>query len=151
MRLDVFNRVGGALVPVYDRDFGAESGALVGKGELQLIDLDLDGINEIIVTYDSFLDPLIEQRLAEVIVKEQDGFRTAWLGPVEYDATKAARGVPRERRDRFIRQFDFGNTIRTHGITLFLDKQMIAVAGERLPQPKVVQETFPLRTATKVR
>ena len=146
VRLDVFNRVGDKLVPAYDRDFGAESGALVGKGELQLIDLDLDGINEIIVSYDSFLDPLIEQRLAEVIVHEQDGFRTAWFGPVEYDATKAARGVPRERRDRFVRQFDFGNTIRTHGITLFLDKHMIAVAGERLPQPKVVQETFPLRT-----
>ena len=64
VRLDVFNRVGDKLVPAYDRDFGAESGALVGKGELQLIDLDLDGINEIIVSYDSFLDPLIEQRLA---------------------------------------------------------------------------------------
>ena len=147
VRLDVFERAGEALARVYGRDFGSVSGGPVGAGELQLIDLDLDGLQEIIVSYESFLDPLIEQRLAEVIVHERGGFRTAWSGPIEYDATRAARSVPVERRDRFRREIDFGKTMRTRGITLFLDKQMIAVAGERLEQPKVVQETFPLRPA----
>jgi hypothetical protein len=145
VRLDVFDRAGDELISIYGRDFGVESGDLVGKGELQLIDLDLDGVNEIIVSYESYEDRLIEQRLAEVIINEDGKFKTAWSGPLFYDATRAARSVPRERRDRFRREFDFGNTMRTRGVTLFLEKQMIAVAGERLPEPKIVQETFPLR------
>jgi len=145
VRLDVFSRGADELVRIYGRDFGEESGGLVGKGELQLLDLDMDGVNEIIVSYESFLDRLIEQRVGEVIINEDGNFRTAWSGALEYDATRAARDVPRERRDRFHREFDFGNTMRTRGVTLFIDKQMIAVAGERLPQPKTVKETFPLR------
>lgn len=145
VRLDVFRRSDEQLTPIYGRDFGLESGGPVGEGELQLIDLDLDGINEIIATYRSFLDPLIEQRLGDVVVNENGDFRSAWSGPLDYDATKAARNVPLERRDRFRREFDFASTMRTRGITLFINKQMIAVAGERLAQPKIVQETFPLR------
>jgi len=146
VRLDVFDRVGEGLKRLYGRDFGKEAGGAVGDGELQLIDLDLDGVNEIIATYKSFIDPLIEQRLGDVMVNESGEFRSAWSGPLDYDATKAARELPQERRDRFHREFDFANTMRTRGVTLFLNKEMIAVAGERLGQPKVVQETFPLRT-----
>ena len=145
VRLDVFRHAAGELVRVYGRDFGEELGGLVGKGELQLVDLDLDGVNEIIVSYESFLDRLIEQRLGEVIFNRDGVFRTAWSGALDYDATRAARDVPRERRDRFHREFDFRNTMRTRGVTLFMKKHMIAVAGERLPQPKIVEETFPLR------
>ena len=145
VRLDVFRHGANELVRVYGRDFGEESGGLVGKGELQLIDLDMDGVNEIIVSYESFLDRLIEQRLGEVIVNDDGNFRTAWSGALDYDATRAARDVPRERRDRFHREFDFRNTMRTRGVTLFMNKKMIAVAGERLAQPKTVEETFPLR------
>ena len=145
VRLDVFRRGANELVRVYSRDFGEENGGLVGRGELQLIDLDVDGVNEIIVSYESFVDRLIEQRVGEVIVNENGNFRTAWSGALDYDATRAAREVPRERRDRFHREFDFRNTMRTRGVTLFMNKQMIAVAGERLPQPKTVVETFPLR------
>jgi len=130
---------------------GVGGGGLGGGGELQLIDLDRDGVNEIIASFQSFLDPLIEQRLAEVIVNDDGTFRTAWSGALDYDATRAARDVPRERRDRFNREIDFASTLRTRGITLFMNKQMIAVAGERLDQPKVVQETFPLRPADETR
>lgn len=145
VRLDVFARVGDELTSIYHRDFGDENGGNVASGDLQLVDLDMDGINEIIASFDSFADPLIEQRLATVILHDQLAFRTGWFGLLEYDATRAARNVPLERRDRYRRQIDFGNTMRTRGITLFMNKQMIAVAGERLPQPKVIQETFPLR------
>jgi hypothetical protein len=151
VRLDVFSRQGESLTRVWGRNFGAESGGLVGAGELQLIDLDRDGINEIIASFESFLEPLIEQRLAEVIVNDDGAFRTAWSGAMDYDATRAARDVPRERRDRYNREIDFANTMRTRGITLFMNKEMIAVAGERLDQPKVVQETFPLRPVDETR
>jgi len=151
VRLDVFNRQGESLARVWGRSFGTESGGLVGAGELQLIDLDRDGINEIIASFESFLDPLIEQRLAEVIVNDDGAFRTAWSGALDYDATRAARDIPSERRDRFSREIDFASTLRTRGITLFMNKQMIAVAGERLAQPKVVQETFPLRPSDETR
>ena len=145
VRLEVFRRNGEALISVYSRDFGAENPGGVGDGDLQLIDLDSDGVNEIIASYASYRDPLIEQRLAEVIMTEGATLRTAWSGLVEYDATRAARNVPLERRDRYRREIDFGNTMRTRGVTLFMNKQVIGVAGERLPEPKVVQETYPLR------
>ncbi len=44
-----------------------------------------------------------------------------------------------------MREFDWGNTLRTNGVTLFVKKRMIAVAGERLPEPQIVEETFKLR------
>ena len=147
VRLEVFERTGDTLTRAYGRAFGAESNAPVAEGELQLIDLDLDGVQEIIVSYRSFADPLIDQRLAEVILGGPEGLHSAWSGPIEYDATRAARSVPLERRDRFRREIDFSSTMRTRGVTLFFSKHVVAVAGERLDPPKVVQETFPLRPA----
>ena len=46
-----------------------------------------------------------------------------------------------------VREFDLPNTMRTRGLTVFVDKPMIAVAGERLAEPKRVQETSALRSA----
>lgn len=145
VRLGVFGRRGGKLVPIYTRDFGEENDGNVGHGDLQLADLDADGITDIIVSYDSYEDPLIERRSGEVIVNSGDGFRTAWSGLLEYDATKAARTVQPERRDRFERELDLAGTLRTRGETLHFNKTVIAVAGERLDPPKTVRETFPLR------
>ena len=147
VRLAVLRTEGKGLVVQYERDFGAENGGYVGQGDLQIVDLDLDGLSEIVVTYDDLEDPLIRRRMCEVIVYAQAGFRTAWSGLVEYDATRAARQVPQERRDRFKRELDIPNTLRTRGVTLFFQKTVIAVAGEPLPEPKIVQETFPLREA----
>jgi hypothetical protein len=151
VRLAVFRRGESGLAQVYSRDFGAEAGGGVSDGNLQLIDLDMDGVNEIITSYSSYENPLIDQRVGEVILYEEGGFRTGWSGPFEYDATRAARDVPVERRDRFRREIDFANTMRTRGITLFMTKSVIGVAGERLPEPKVLQETFPLRPARDLR
>jgi hypothetical protein len=145
VRFDVFQRRGENLVQIYTRDLGAENGGNVGRGDLQLVDLDSDGINEIILTFDIHSDPLIEQRVSEVVIHGGDGFATAWTGPVEYDATRAAREVPLERRDRYRREIDFGATLGSQGETLFFKKTVIAVAGERLQQPKLVHESFPLR------
>ena len=147
VRLDVFDRRGKELVPVYKRDIGEVRGGYVAGGDLQVVDLDLDGVNEIIVAYDSYADALIEQRLGEVLLYDkQQGFQIAWSEPLEYDATRAARNVPPERRDRFEREFDIPSTLRAHGVTLFVHKKVLAVAGERLPEPQMVEESFPLRT-----
>jgi len=145
VRLDVMRSKGNQLAPIYTRDYGEENGGFVGEGDLQLVDLDRDGVNEIIVSFATFADPLIDQRLGEVILYEDDAFQTAWAHPMKYDATRAARNVPLERRDRYVRELDVMNTLRTRGVTLFFEKKVIAVAGERLPEPKVIQETFPLR------
>jgi hypothetical protein len=149
VRLEVLRRAGDALVSVYSRDFGAETGASVGDGNVEIMDLDRDGVNEIVISFDSFADPLVEQRLGEVIVHGGGGFHVAWTGAIEYDATRAARTVPRERQDRFEREIDVANTLRTRGITLFMTKKVIAVAGERLAEPKVLQETFPLKPSDR--
>jgi len=146
IRLDIFERQGETLVPLYSRDFGQENGGYLADGNLELLDLDQDGLQEIIVSYESYKNPLIEQRVAEVILFDGVGFRTGWTGPMEYDATRAARDVPPERRDRFRRRFDFEKTMRSRGMTLFVRKEMIAVAGERLQTPQIVEEAFPLRS-----
>ena len=145
LRLAVLEQSEGKYIPVWEQDFSAKYGGMVGEGNLELLDLDRDGQSEIIVTFDLFSEPLIRQRFGEVIVWEEDGFKTGWSGPFEYDATKAVRDVPVERRDHFIRELDLISTLRTRGVTLFFNKTMIAVAGERLAEPKVVEETFPLR------
>jgi hypothetical protein len=144
VRLEVFRDTAGNLVRVYARDFGEELGYQVAKGEMQLVDLDSDGINEIIVTFESLQDPLIRQRWGDVIVYDGE-FRSAWFDLMEYDGTKAARKVPEERRDHFIREVGVAETLRTQGRTLFMIKEVLAVAGEELPEPKVVQESYPLR------
>jgi len=151
VRMAVFNNFGNGLVTVYARDFGSEQGGYVANGDLQLLDLDLDRVNEIVVSFDLYNDPLIDQRIGEVISYRDAGFDALWVGPMEYDATKAARSVPTERRDRFTREIDYSNTLRTRGVTLFMNKKMIAVAGENLAQPRVVQETFPLRASSDYR
>jgi hypothetical protein len=147
IKLGIFIPRDVGLDPIYIRDLGAERGGLVDRGDLQLLDLDGDGINEIVMSFDSYEDPLIEQKLSEVIIYRDSAFVTAWSGPLEYDATKAARNVSDERRDRYVRELDLANTLRTRGVTLFFNKKVIAVAGERLAEPKMVQETFPLRDA----
>jgi hypothetical protein len=145
VRLDVYRTEGERLVPVFTRDAGKENGGYVGRGEIAVLDLDGDGVNEIGLYYDNLRNELIQDRRLEVIVYDGTSFRVAWSGSSSYDATKAVRDVPQERRDRYIRKLDFANTRRTKGITLFMTKTMIAVAGERLPQPKSIQETFPLK------
>ena len=146
VRLEVMRKEGeGGLASLYARDFGKENGGYVGHGDLELVDLDGDGVNEIIVTYDSYKDPLVTERRAEVLMQDGGSFSTSWTGAVDYDATKAVRTVPQERRDRYTRALDIPGTLKTRGVTLMVKKTMLAVAGERLDPPKIVQETFPLR------
>jgi hypothetical protein len=145
VRLDVYRTSGTELIPLFTRDATKENGGYVGRGEVAILDLDGDGVSEIGLYYDNLKNDLIQERRLDIIVHDGTGFRVAWSGSVSYDATKAVRDVPLERRDRFLRKIDLANTRRTKGITLFMTKTMIAVAGSRLPQAKQVQETFPLK------
>jgi hypothetical protein len=146
VRLDVYRTEGEKLVPAFTLDAAKENGGYVGRGEVALLDLDGDGVNEIGLYYDNLTNALIQDRRLDVIVYDGTAFRVAWSGSVSYDATKAVRDVPADRRDRFLRKLDLVATRRTKGLTLFMTKTVIAVAGERLPQPKQVQETFSLKS-----
>ena len=148
VRLDIFRSEGENLVPIYSLDASQENGGSVGRGEIALLDLDGDGVNEIGFYYDNLKNSLIQDRRLDVLLYDGTSYRVAWSGSISYDATKAVRDIPVERRDRYMRKLDFANTRRTKGLTLFLTKEMISVAGERLPQPKQVQETFPLKPET---
>jgi len=145
VRLGVFEAAGDKLTSIYTRDFGAERGGYIAGGDLIVLDIDRDGTKELIVSYDDFEQALVEQRVAEVILHDGKALTTAWSGVLEYDATKAARDVPQERRDMFVREFDWASTLKTRGATLFVRKKVLAVAGARLGEPRVVEETFPLR------
>jgi hypothetical protein len=147
VKFTVFTREGQSLQAIYNRDFGHDLASPVGQGDLEVVDLDHDGVNEIVVSFESFADPLIQQRSGEILTADASGFRTAWSGEMAYDATRAARDVPRERRDRFTREIDVPATLRSKGTTLFLKKKVVAVAGERLAQPQIVDESFPLHPA----
>ena len=145
VRLDVYRTAGRELIPLFTRDALKENGGYVGRGEVVILDLDGDGVSEIGLYYDNLKNDLIQDRRLDLIVYDGSAFRVAWSGSVSYDATKAVRDVPPDRRDRYLRKLDLANTRRTKGITLFMTKTMIAVAGSRLPQAKQVQETFPLK------
>ena len=145
VKLEVYRAEGGRLAPLYTLDAAKENGGYVGRGEVAILDLDGDGVNEIGLYYDNLKNDLVQDRRLAILVYDGTGFRVAWNGSVSYDATKAVRDVPLDRRDRYLRKLDFPSTRRTKGITLFMTKTVIAVAGSRLPQAKQVEETFPLR------
>jgi hypothetical protein len=146
VRFAVLRRVAGRLEPVVQRAYGERHGGKVGRGELQVLDLDRDGIEEIVVTYDDASDPLVRRRRGEVHLWRDGTLAIGWEGEMAYDATRDARGVPGERRDRWSREIDVVGTMRTRGLTLYLTKTVYAVAGETLARPKQVSETFPLRS-----
>lgn len=145
VKMMVFRDLDGTLSPLYTRDFGQERGVHTAHGELQLVDLDGDGANEIIVSYETLADPLIRERRGEVIVYDGGSFHPAWEGVIEFDATRAARKVAAERRDHYKREIDIAATLKTRGRTLFFDKTVVAVAGQRLDAPSTVQESAPLK------
>ncbi len=145
IKLAVLKKEGDKLRSVYERDFAAENKGYVGRGEIELVDLDGDSRSEIVATWDNVRSKVIDERRGEVILMNGDAFTVAWAGAMSYDATKAAREVPAERRDRYTRKIDFRGTMRTRGVTLFMTKSVTHVAGERLAEPRNVQETFPLR------
>lgn len=144
IRLAVLRERGEALEIVYSKRYFRAVGDPVARGELQLIDFDGDGIQEIVVRYDVERHPLIREREGEILVAKDDGFEVAWKGTLLYDATRAARDVEPDRRDHYLREIDVPETLRTRGVTLFLRKTVVAVAGERLPEPKRLRETAPL-------
>ena len=145
VRLEIFRADGDKLTSLYMLDAAKENGGYVGRGEVAILDLDGDGVSEIGFYYDNLKNDLIQDRRVDVLVLDGSSFRIAWSGSVSYDATKAVRDVPLDRRDRYLRKLDFPSTRRTKGVTLFMTKTVIAVAGSRLPQPKQIQETFPLK------
>ena len=145
VRLDVYRSEGDRLVLLYTLDAAKENGGYVGRGEVAILDLDGDGVSEIGFYYDNLKNDLIQDRRLDVLVLDGSSFRVAWTGSVSYDATKAVRDVPVDRRDRYLRKLDFSSTRRTKGVTLFMTKTVIEVAGSRLPQAKQIQETFPLK------
>jgi len=146
---EVFASSGETLTSTYSRDLGSENGGNVGQGDLEIVDLDGDGVAEIVLTYDDYTDALIEERVGEVLAYGSEGFETIWNGAMKYDATRAARSVPEDRRDRYKREVDVRETLRTKGESLVMKKTMIAVAGERLPEPKVILESYPRHPATE--
>ncbi|HEX6849931.1 MAG TPA: hypothetical protein VF139_00880 [Candidatus Polarisedimenticolaceae bacterium] len=144
VKLVVFDAASG-LKPLYERDFAKENAGFVGRGEIQLVDLDGDGLMEILPSWDNVRSKLVDERRGEVLVREGGAFKVGWSGELKYDATRAVREVPDDRRDRYEREVDIPATIKTRGITLFFNKKVQAVAGQRLPAPRIVRETFPLR------
>lgn len=151
VRLEVFRKEGDRLESIWARDYAKESGGFVGRGEIQVVDLDGDGVGEIFVTYDSVRDRLVQERKGELLAHQGGGFRVAWSGSVEYDATRAARDVPADRRDRFSRKLDVPATLGTKGVSVIFSKTVIAVAGERLAEPRVTREAFPLGRGAETR
>lgn len=147
VRLDVLSREAGALERLFSRDYGKENGGHVGRGELELLDLDGDGVNEIVVSYDDARVPLVRQRRGEVLVWDGSSFRVAWADLLEYDATRAVRDIPQERQDRYARELDLASTRRTKGESIVFRKKVLAVAGEMLAEPRVLHEAFPLGPA----
>jgi hypothetical protein len=145
VRLAVFRRDGDTLIEAYARDYGEENGGHVGRAELELVDLNGDDMKEVVVSFEDFRDKLVSQRRTEVVTWERGTARVVWTGTTAYDATRAARGVPPERRDAYTRRLDTTASLRSRGESVVFEKKMTAVAGERLAEPRVTREAFAWR------
>lgn len=145
VRFAILTEDGGRVRLLQKTDYGDRYPGGVGRGEIELLDVDGDGRREILVTFDDYADRLIERRRGELLHGVGGALAVGWEGEVSYDSTREAREVPPERRDRFVRTINYGETLKTRGVTLYFDKKVYAVAGETLPQPQVVLESFPLK------
>ena len=145
VRFAILTEDGSRVRVLHKIDYGDRYPGGVGRGEIELLDVDGDGLREILVTFDDYGDRLIERRRGEFLHWTGGALTAGWEGEVAHDSTREAREVPPERRDRFVRTINYGETLRTRGVTLYFDKKVYAVAGETLAEPKVVLEPFPLK------
>src|SRR5262245_37847571 len=78
---------------VASRDYNADAGGYVSRASLELIDLDRDGLKELLVTYHHNEKPDTTRVEMDVLRLAGDRLVLLWNGPVRLNTTAAAAGM----------------------------------------------------------
>ncbi|RMG48473.1 MAG: hypothetical protein D6718_01685 [Acidobacteria bacterium] len=128
----------GALL--WSRHVMSETGRPAHDGELTVVDLDGDGRQELILTWDRSLSPKRIDRWAEIYATEQlRQPRKIWEGAWERDTRRDPR-TPAAEREWFRREIDYRATRKAAGRAVVFVKRIGMAAGKAVDPPKGVQE-----------
>lgn len=131
------------------RDYNAEAGGYASRGSLEVVDLDRDGVKEILVTYHHH-ERVGETRIDLDVLRIEDGkLVLAWTGPVRVDTTSSALALPGAERERFVREIGYLRTAADQGRKIHFSKTVSVAAGVALDPPRVLAEEFDLARAPR--
>jgi hypothetical protein len=129
---------------VASRDYNAEAGGYVSRASLELLDLDRDGLKELLVTYHHNEKPETTRIEMDVLRLAGDKLVLLWNGPVRVNTSGAAAGMAPSDRDQFVREVDYGKTTAARGSKIYFTKTVSMAAGAKLDPPRVLNEEMPL-------
>lgn len=111
--------------------------------ELTLVDLEGDGLNELVLTYLAADGPSRWEGRGVVYRWELGRAHRVWSGVLRLDNSRDQE-VPPSERTAFRMELDIPKTIGARGRTLFFEKRMTMVAGVSLDAPRALVERFAL-------
>jgi hypothetical protein len=129
---------------VASRDYNIAAGGYVSRGSLELVDLDRDGIKEILVTYHHNEKPETIRIEMDVLRLVGDKLVLLWNGPVRLNTSAPSAGVGPSERDQFVREIDYARTTSARGQKIYFNKTVAVAAGAVLDPPRVLNEEIPL-------
>lgn len=122
------------------RDYNADAGGFVSRGSLQVIDLDRDGVNEILLEYHHAEQPGSTRVDLDIMRVVEGRLVLVWSGPVRVDTTSPSLELPPSERERFVRELDLGRTAAMQGQKLCFTRTVSVAAGATLDPPRVMPE-----------
>ncbi len=122
------------------RDYNADAGGFVSRGSLQVIDLDRDGVNEILLEYHHNEQPGSTRVDLDIMRVVEGRLVSVWNGPVRVDTTSPSLDLPPSERERFVRELDLGRTAAMQGRKLCFTKTVSVAAGATLDPPRAMPE-----------
>lgn len=135
---------GGKRRLVASRDYNQTAGGYVSRSSLELVDLDHDGIKELLVTYHHNEQPETTRVEMDVLRLATDKLVLLWNGPIRLNtAVPAARVAPSDR-DQYVREVDYARTTASRGRSICFTKTVAVAAGAVLDPPRVLNEEIPL-------
>jgi len=131
---------------VASRDYNVAAGGYVSRGSLELVDLDHDGIKEMLVTYHHNEQPETTRVEMDVLrlATDTDKLVLLWNGPVRLNTSAPAVGAAPSDRDQFVREVDYARTTASRGRKICFTKTVGVAAGAVLDPPRVLNEEIPL-------
>src|SRR5262245_51040770 len=135
---------GGKRRLVASRDYNLAAGGYASRSSLELVDLDHDGIKELLVTYHHNEKPETTRVEMDVLRLATDKLVLLWNGPVRLNTTAPAAGMAPSDRDQYVREVDYARTTATRGTKICFTKTDALAAGAVLDPPRVLNEEIPM-------
>ncbi len=122
---------------LWSRHVAAETGQPAHDGEMEILDLDGDGRQEIVLSWDRGLRRGLVDRWAEIwTFPDPRRPVKVWEGPWGRD-TRLDRETPADRKESFEREIDYGATRAARGRAIVFRDTWRMIAGKALDPPRV--------------